>query len=77
MDLQQILNTIGLIVGTIGAFTVFFNSPKVKSDVLLHSREEINRLVEKDKRNNQYARYGVFFIGIGFVLQLIATFIQA
>lgn len=77
MDLQQILNAIGLTAGIVGAFIVFINSPKVESFIMLHSDEEINRLIEEDKRKNQHANYGVFLIGIGFVFQLIAVLIHA
>jgi hypothetical protein len=74
MDLQQILNTIGLTIGIIGAFAVFINSPKVNSSLIAHSDEETNRRAKIDRRKNKYAKYGILLIAIGFAFQLTAVF---
>lgn len=72
MDIQQIFNAAGLNVGIVGAFTVFFNSPKIKSGQTVHSDEEVNRRVKIDRRKNRYARYGMLLVALGFIFQLAA-----
>ena len=75
MDLIQVFNVTGLIIGGLGALFVFINSPKIESNTYIYRRDELKELTKKDKRKNNIGRFGMLMVAIGFALQLVAQFL--
>jgi hypothetical protein len=76
MAIQNILNVTGLSVGMIGAYLMFYFTPKADSGTWLYQREELEELRKKDAYKNKMVRFGMLLLAIGFVFQLAALFTQ-
>lgn len=74
--MQNILNLLGLILGMIGSFMMYYFTPKVNSQLYLYRESEMNKLREKDVHRNKMIRLGMFLLFVGFVSQAIALIIN-
>ena len=75
MNLETIVNSIGLILSVIGVWLVWKGSPinyHIESGGINDSLSEEGQRVN---RKNANIRYGVYFIIIGTILQLVSNFI--
>jgi len=76
MTVQNIINVTGLVVGMIGAYLMFYFTPKADSGTWLYQEEELEELKKKDAYKNKMVRLGMLLLAIGFVFQLVALFTQ-
>ena len=72
MTSQNILTASGLLVGMVGAYLMFYFSPKVDSGTWLYQESEAEQIKRKDSRKNKMIRNGMLLLFAGFLLQLIA-----
>lgn len=70
----KILNIIGLLLGMIGSFLMFINTPKISFRTIVYQKAERPIIEAKEKLMNQKLRAGMILLFIGFLLQLIALF---
>ena len=75
MELNKLLNIIGLITNTLGAFLMFYYTPKVDSNTYLYNEDEQPEINGNDGSRNKWIRNGMIMLFIGFIIQLIALFV--
>jgi hypothetical protein len=72
MNKQNIFNLVGLLLNMIGAFMMYYYTPKVSSQLALYLRTEAEAFRKKDLRRNKMIRIGMLLLGIGFLCQSAA-----
>ncbi|PWK17101.1 hypothetical protein [Xanthomarina spongicola] len=75
MDTSTIINTVGLIFDITGAILMFKNSMPVKFGSYLYSSKYLKLQKIKAKKMNRNIGLGALLLCIGFILQLVATFL--
>lgn len=75
ISLSKILITSGLLLDILGVIIMYLNSPKISFDTALYNQENHEALNKKARKNHRNTKIGLFIIGFGFTLQLIAVFL--
>ena len=72
---SKIVNSIGLILDSIGALLILL-WPEVVKNYRLGDMSEIDPITrERNKKNSQKIFIGVFFLISGFILQIFSNFL--
>lgn len=69
MPLQNIFNLTGLIIGMIGSYLMYANSPKVESGIYIYTEAELVEMQQEDKRKNKLIRLGMLLLFLAFLFQ--------
>lgn len=72
MTTQTILNFTGLTLSMIGAYMMYFYTPKVNSGTFLYTSEEEDTLRRSDSHKNNMLRLGMLLLFFGFIFQITA-----
>jgi hypothetical protein len=69
------LNVLSACLNMSGALLMFFNTPKVDSQLYIYNKAEMAEIHKRDERMNKLTRFGMLLLFVGFLLQLGALVI--
>jgi len=76
MNISFIINSFGLLLDIVGALLMFYNSQAVSFQTFIYQQKELKELNVRAKKMNFRVKLGAFLMFTGFLLQLIASFIN-